>query len=74
MSMLLFSYFFTHCQAFYFLLLTSEIEPTFFQTVCLGDFHPIVQVMVYFTQKDKLYIFARKKRAVQLSEKAYLKK
>lgn len=67
--MLLFSYLFPCCQAFYFLLITSEIEPTsvyqktitFFQFACLCKFHTILQVMVYFTQKVKLYLFAGEK-------------
>lgn len=34
---------------------------TLFQAVCSWEFHPILQVIVYFTQKVKLYLFAEEK-------------
>lgn len=67
--MLLFSYLFSRCQAFYFFIvdiwnwthICLAKDSYFLSILCLWDFHPIVQVMVYFTEKDKLYPFARKK-------------
>lgn len=78
--MLLFSYLFPCCQAFYFLLITSAIEPTSvyqktttgFQVVCSWEFIPFRKLWC-ISHKKTSFICLPEKRSIQLYEVAYLK-